>query len=182
MAKPSRTYLPVDLQERFAHQFVRQTPGPVLVVGSLIYPGRLAWRRRHPDGTGVDMLQGEGVDIVADIEDAPLPCKYAHIEVLSVLEHTRRPWIAADNLSSMLLDGGSIFLAVPWVWKFHSYPGDFWRFSHMTLPILFPSVRWECVRYGVNGALVESERSPKTGPEGHLPKMELMAFGVKCGY
>lgn len=180
-ARPSGCCPPHDLQVQFADEFVRQTPGAVLVVGSLIYPGRLDWRVRHPKGVGVDMLAGEGVDVVADVELAPLPDRFAHIEVLSVLEHTQRPWKVAENLEAMLVEGGSIFVSVPWVWRNHSYPHDYWRFSHMTLPILFPSILWETIRYGVLGKLVANGRSPKT-ESGHLPKMELMAFGVKCGY
>lgn len=178
-ARPSGCCPPCDIQTQFADEFVRQTPGPVLVVGSLIYPGRLDWRARHPNGVGVDMLAGDGVGVVANLEYSPLPETFAHIECLSVLEHTERPWKVAENLQEMLVEGGSIFVSVPWVWKYHGYPNDLWRFSHMTLPVLFPSIRWETVRYGVNGRLQESERSPKTGPEGHLPKMELFGFGVK---
>lgn len=182
VAKPSGRSLPADLQERFAQEFVQQTPGPVLVVGSAIYAGRLNWRLRHPQGIGVDMLEDDGVDVVQNLEHAPLSAKFAHIEVLSVLEHTQRPWKVAANLETMLMEGGSIYVSVPWVWKYHGYPDDLWRFSHLTLPILFPTIIWMTVRYGVNGQLQESERSPKTGPEGHLPKMELFGFGVKCTF
>lgn len=170
----------MDLQERFAREFVRQSDGLVLVVGSAIYPGRPDWRLRHPVGIGADMQGGDGVDVVVDIEAEALPVQFAHIEALSVLEHTQRPWKVAENLIAMLRDGGSIFISVPWVWRFHGYPSDYWRFSHMTLPILFPKIDWKVHRYGVNGQLVESERSPKTDASGNLPKMELMAFGVKC--
>lgn len=177
--RPSERSSPDDLQVQFAREFVRQAEGPVLVVGSAIHPGRPDWRLRHPDGIGVDMLRGTGVDVVADIESAPLPTLFSHIECLSVLEHTQRPWKVAEHLTQMLRAGGSMFLSVPWVWRFHGYPSDYWRFSHMTLPILFPAIDWKVVRYAVNGTLVESERSPKTGAYGILPKMELMAFGVK---
>lgn len=170
---------PPDLQRQFRKEFVRQAPGPVLVIGSAIYEGRPNWRDWHPDGLGVDMLQGEGVDFVADLEIEPLSLVVSHIECVSVLEHVQRPWLMAGHIEKMLIDGGSFFLSVPWTWRFHGYPADYWRFSHLTLPILFPSIEWKDVRYGVNGKLTTSERMPKS-QAGFLTKMELLGWGVKC--
>lgn len=167
---------PRDMQAVFRKQYVSQTIGRVLVVGSKLYPTRPNWRDWHPDGFGVDMQEGEGVDFVADLERAPLPQKFSHIECVSVLEHTQRPWLVAQNIEAMLRPMGSLFLSVPWCWNFHAYPNDLWRFSHLTLPILFPSIQWRDVRYAHGEVLTESERSPKGDG---LPKTQVMGWGVK---
>lgn len=57
-----------DLQETFRRKFVKQRKGPVLVVGSKLFPSRPDWRTWHPNGVGVDMQSGDGVDIVAHTE------------------------------------------------------------------------------------------------------------------
>lgn len=167
------------MQKFFRESYVQQTPGRVLVVGSKLYPTRPNWRDWQPDGLGVDMEAGDGVDFVANLEHGPLPKPFEHIECTSVLEHTQRPWKAAENIERMLVHGGSIFLSVPWVWNFHGYPQDLWRFSHLTLPILFPSIDWKVIRYAHGDVLTDSERSPKK-KDGLLPKTQVMGWGIKC--
>ena len=169
---------PPDLQARFRQQFVKPTPGPVLVVGSALYPTRPNWRQWHPDGIGVDMIPGDGVDYVANLETEVLPVQFTHIECVSVLEHAERPWLLAANLEAMLAEGGSLFFSSPWVWRFHGYPVDRWRFSHLALPVLFPSIEWRDVRYRCGDELTESERMPKF-KDGLLTRMEIMGWGVK---
>lgn len=170
---------PRDLQAIFRKQFVQQTPGRVLVVGSKVYPGRPDWRLTHPDGVGVDMEDGPGVNVVANLERGPLRGeKFAHIECVSVLEHSTKPWVLAANLEKMLLPGGSIFISAPWVWRYHGYPQDLWRFSHHALPVLFPSITWTTVRYRCGDELTESERTPKND-SGLLSRMEVLATGIK---
>ena len=34
-----------------------------------------------------------------------------------------------------------MFLSVPWVWRFHGYPSDYWRFSPEALKFLFPGFK-----------------------------------------
>lgn len=54
-----------------------------------------------------------------------------------LLEHLRRPWIAAGNLQAPLAPGGLLFVQVPWVQAFHAFPDDYWRFSLSGLMQLF---------------------------------------------
>lgn len=168
----------IDMQAAFRDAYVPANAGPVFVIGSKIYPGREDWRKRFPMGFGVDMEDGEGVDIVHDIDREPLHMVAGHVECCSVMEHTRRPWLFAENLQASMAPGASIFLSVPWVWRYHAYPGDLWRFSHETLPILFPAIDWRVVKYAVNDQFTDSPRMPKMRG-GLMAKMQLMAYGVK---
>ena len=53
------------------------------------------------------------------------------------LEHVKKPWIAAKNMEKVVSKGGYLYINAPWVWDFHEFPGDYWRFSHQSLDVLF---------------------------------------------
>lgn len=170
------------MESKFRKRYVKQTPGDVLVVGSKIYPGRPDWREVHPHGFGIDMEAGDGVDQVKDLCDPmlwmtwPLNMTFGHVDCLSVMEHSQRPWLMAENLQTIMRPGSSIFLSVPWTWRFHGYPHDYWRFSHMTLPILFPRISWQDVRYSSATKFSKNPRGTRK-EGGSLAKMQLMAWG-----
>lgn len=160
------------------------TPGKTLIVGSKIHDGTEKQDRRklYPDAIGVDMEEGHGVDRVLNLEE-PLPADFgtfAHIECTSVLEHSRRPWLLAANLESCLDDGGTILVAVPWVWRVHDYPGDFFRYTQEGIESLFTSITWERRKFIVENRLAKSV--PKITYRGtrFLARSELIMFGRKC--
>ena len=87
-----------------------------------------------------DIEDSEHIDIQWDLELEPenhLIGKYDLFISTSVLEHVRRPWIAAKNMEKTVSKGGYLYISVPWVWDFHEFPKDYWRFSHQSLDILF---------------------------------------------
>ena len=91
--------------------FASPAGGELLVIGSKVYPGREDRRKLFPDVTGLDMLPGEGVDIVHDLE-LPLDRKFAHIDCVSVLEHCRRPWVVAENICDSLVSRGTLLFDI----------------------------------------------------------------------
>jgi SAM-dependent methyltransferase len=93
--------------------------------------------------TGVDLEAGPGVDIVADLEEPVALGLFAHIDCVSVLEHSRRPWLLAANLERLLQPGGTLFVEAPFVWRIHSYPSDYWRFTVEGVRLLFPHIVWD---------------------------------------
>ena len=95
------------------------------------------------------MQPGPGVDRVLDLEE-PLPADFgpfAHVECMSVLEHSRRPWLLAANIERVLEPGGTLFVTVPFVWRVHGYPDDYWRFTTSGVRELFPRVTWTAEAY-----------------------------------
>lgn len=127
-------------------------PGRALVVGSKIYGGKLDRRTLYADAVGLDLFEGDGVDFVHDLEN-PLPkgLKFSHIDCVSVLEHVRRPWLMAKNIERALVPGGTLLIGVPFVWRVHAYPSDYWRMTAEALEVLFPHIRWKSRRYLVEG-------------------------------
>lgn len=159
---------PSSASEAFEALHVRPEPGRVLIVGSRVYGSREDRRTRHAQAVGVDMLPGPGVDAVIDMETpAALALGvFSHIECVAVLEHSRRPWLLAANLERMLLPGGTIHLTVPFVWRVHAYPHDYWRFTLDGVRQLLPGVAWEALVYA---HVFET-------PKNHLPRTTVDGF------
>ncbi len=140
----------------FVRRFAEMFEAPFLEVGSkdhgstedlrALFAGRGLY-------VGVDMQDGPGVDLVLDVTgdfdqlDAALGRRrFGTIFCLSVLEHCRRPFELARNLTSLLKPGGRICISAPFSWKFHAYPGDYWRFTPQGIELLFPDLRFDAAR------------------------------------
>lgn len=173
--------------EQFEREYVRPLTGPTLIVGSRVFSGKPDRRKLYPDAIGVDRDEGEGVDLSLDMEEpAPAAWRYhfAHVECMSVLEHSMRPWRMAEVIESVLQHGGTLFVSLPWTWRAHNYPADNWRVSPNGLAILFPQIEW------VQRAIVTDRKvfteMPKKHPsrtdengEKYLLRCETVGFGVR---
>lgn len=166
---------------QFEHDHVRMRSGRTLIVGSHVYPGREDRRTLYPDVLGVDMVDGPGVDYVLDMEK-PLPKLgwFDHVECLSVLEHSRQPWLMAANIERLLLPGGTLYVAVPFCWRLHAYPSDYWRFTPEGIRALFPGIEWLAVKLA-SDELFDGPKIKSVKVEDHpyFPRTETLAFGVK---
>ena len=124
--------------------------GPVLEVGSR-YNGRSGNPRilfsKDTDYVGIDMQEGVGVDVVHDMEQPYMSDEFQTVICCSVLEHCARPWLVANNIEAALRRDGNIFVSAPFVWRFHNYPNDYWRFSTEAFKVLFPQIEWEFLYY-----------------------------------
>jgi len=173
---------PYSASEAFEAQHVRPAPGRVLIVGSRVYGSREDRRIRHVEAVGVDMLAGPGVDAVINMEEpAALALgTFAHIECVSVLEHSRRPWLLAANLERMLQPGGTIYLTAPYVWRVHGYPHDYWRVTQDGVRELFPGIAWGALVYA-HHYLTGKNRVPAVEVEGipYFARTEVCGFGRK---
>jgi SAM-dependent methyltransferase len=158
-------------------------PGETLLIGSREYENGVASRRDwFPFVIGVDIEPGPGVDLVHDIEQ-PLPDRlgqFRHIDCCSVLEHVERPWLAAANLEAALAPGGTIVLSVPFVWRVHNYPGDYWRISTAAFQVLFPGIAWR-ERFYVDGKGKRIDRPRGCEFDGAVVmyRCEAVGWGVK---
>lgn len=156
----------------------RPKPGKTLVVGSKCYGKEPDRRLLYPDAVGVDLEEGEGVDFVHDLEK-PLPKEYKfdHIDCCSVMEHCQRPWLMAENLLKAMKPGASILLQVPFVWRVHNYPGDYWRFTLQSFDILFPGVKWERRGYLMDDLYRKLVVSREAKGRKYLRRAEAIGFG-----
>lgn len=116
--------------------------GPILEVGSKDYGNTQPFRKRFErhEYVGIDLEPGNNVDAVLDLSTGTGDLKSNHFGLViccSVLEHCENPWQMAKNLLHVTRPGGLIYVAVPWVWRYHKYPDDYWRFSVAGLKKLF---------------------------------------------
>ncbi len=124
-----------DLNQKiYLEQRLPEVSGRVLEVGSKNYGNTASLRDQYGncEYIGVDFAQGEGVDqVIALCEGSGVLAlnSFDLIICYSVLEHVKQPWLLAANLYQLLGIGGLIYISVPWVWRYHPYPDDYFRFS-----------------------------------------------------
>lgn len=156
-------------QLELVKRWTKNSQGPYLEVGSHDYGTTQDLRSLFPDTdyVGIDMIHGPGVDLTLDLTrpfaeiDAALGHKrFGTMFCLSVLEHCDQPFLMAKNMTDLLAPGGRVILSVPWVFRFHGYPSDYWRFTHEGLKKLFPELIFD----DQEGCTSQ----PKTGETGPL--------------
>ena len=140
-------------QLQYIQRHQEELLGPYLEVGSKDYGSTQDLRRLFSDRDkyiGADMQAGPGVDIVLDFIqnfeeiDATLGgIRFGTIFCLSVLEHCEQPFKMAENLTALMMPKGKICLSVPFSWKIHGYPSDYWRFTPSGVKKLFPKLVFE---------------------------------------
>ena len=130
------------LQARF-REIVAAHPAPrVLEVGSRARSGVLHRDLVGPvsEYVGVDILPGEGVDVVADAhamaavlgeERFDFACSY------DVFEHLAFPWKVVLELNRVLAPGGHVLIVAPQSCGMHDLPWDYFRFSDAAFRSLF---------------------------------------------
>ncbi|MBS1517271.1 MAG: methyltransferase domain-containing protein [Bacteroidetes bacterium] len=135
---------------------------PVLIVGAKHYEfdkENIVRRLKEfgiSDITGIDISEGEGVDFVADItdrEDGFIKSgkeKYATVICMEVLTHVRNPFLAAENLISLLKKGGVAVLSECYVRKISKMPIDLWRFTYDGTKELFSDLEFDDSRARVS--------------------------------
>lgn len=117
----------------------------VLEVGSFNPGSNQNFRNNFPgvEYIGVDIQPGEGVDVVCDFGSKTFYNERLHGSQFdlciccSVLEHSRKPWNIAESITEAVRPGGFAYISVPWVWRYHEYPSDYWRFSPECVKSLF---------------------------------------------
>lgn len=144
-------------QLTYLRHFLPQSEGPVLEVGSKDYGSTANFRDLYPgrEYVGLDMSEGKGVDVVLDLTKSIAPLRENQFGLAiccSVLEHVDKPWIFAQNLTRVVRPGGRLYMSVPWVWRFHAYPDDYFRFSHRGVQSLFDEFTWTAVCFSTNVA------------------------------
>lgn len=172
--------LRTTLALEFMDKYVRPLQGATLITGSKVYKTRHDRRQNYLNALGVDMLPGEGVDLVWNLEQRlPLSAGlFKHAECWSVLEHCKRPWLVANTVEQALVQGGTLHLTVPFVWRIHGFPDDYWRFTTSAIKELFPNIKWKALLYAHHTL---SEEVPGGKVKGHkyFPKCEVFGFGYR---
>lgn len=130
----------------YLQRFKLPHPKYVIEIGSKDHGSNERFRDMIPAEryVGVDIEAGPGVDVVCDVTSGEgLPEGGADLLIsCSVMEHTPKPWKMAEHMSSLVRSGGMLYVVVPWVWRYHMYPDDYFRISFRGLQALFPDFDW----------------------------------------
>jgi SAM-dependent methyltransferase len=175
-------------QLNYARHFIQSQPQRVLEVGSKDYGSTQNFRDVFKAETyvGLDMEPGPGVDRVHDLTTGTGGLgQFDLIICCSVLEHVRKPWLMAENLTSLLAPGGTLYLCVPWVWRYHAYPDDYFRFSWRGVESLFDRLQWSNFHYSSTKATEFWPCNPEAdnavsiihAGNKHLPYLEVHGLG-----
>ena len=98
----------------------------------------------------MDLEAGDNVDVLGDLASGLCGLEEGRFKLIiccSVLEHVKQPWVMAENLTKLLAQGGVLYMSVPFVWRYHAYPEDYYRFTHRGIMTLFPNLDWTEVSY-----------------------------------
>lgn len=121
---------------------------PILIMGSKIYN----YDAKNIETTlrqagfneiiGVDIFDGEGVTVVADICDLNHPyftSKKAYFNTIfcmEVITHVPQPWLVGQNINNLTAAEGHVILSECFVRKFSRMPKDYWRFTYDSFAVI----------------------------------------------
>jgi SAM-dependent methyltransferase len=141
-------------QYRWVERHRDRVRGPVLEIGSRHYAAAVSNDFRGlcagHEYLGVDMSAGADGDMDVDftqdfagVDRQLAGRRFGTILCMSVMEHVSDIIPFANNLTAITAPGGVLFLSVPFVWRFHGYPSDYWRFSPEGVKQLFPQFAFD---------------------------------------
>ena len=84
------------------------------------------------DFTGVDVLEGECVDVVCDAHQLSDFVKHDNYELvysLNVFEHLLMPWKVVLEINKVMKKGGIVMIFTHHAYPLHDLPWDYYRFS-----------------------------------------------------
>jgi hypothetical protein len=178
---PSR----VSSLEQFEARHVKPKAGRTLIIGSHLYgDAKIDRRSLYADVVGIDLESGRGVDRVLNME-CEMPADlgtFDHVECMSVLEHSPRPWLIAQNIERVMNEGATLFLTVPFVWDYHPYSSDYFRFTQEGVRSMFSRIEWDAMHNA--GWRLTKEKKAGRLHIGEIrypfhPRTEICAFGHK---
>ncbi len=134
-------WLAYDINDMFLQSNVSCFSGTIYDLGAGEAPYRDFFLKHAKEYIAVDWgssLHEPKVDILADL-NKPLPiadCAADCVVSLQVLEHLCEPAVMISEAIRILKPGGALVLTVPWQWRVHEEPFDFFRFTPYALRYL----------------------------------------------
>jgi len=117
-----------------------QSNGLTLDIGC----GNSPYIKYFPNRIGLDVKNGEGVDVVGTVYRLPFENeKFDNILCTEVLEHLCSPEEAIKELKRVLKIGGTLVLSTRFLFPLHDTPDDYYRFTKYGLRYLFRD--WETI-------------------------------------
>ena len=125
--------------------------GPVLDVGSYYtqeYAELCDRRSLFPSRpyVGCDIRPGPGVDRIERVEHLSFPDEsFGAVLLLETLEHVAQPERALSEVRRVLAPNGLLLISVPFNYRLHGFPTDYWRFTASGLHTRLEQFDQRCV-------------------------------------
>jgi SAM-dependent methyltransferase len=132
--------------------------GPILDIGSYYQLGYEQWCDRRVlfpglEYVGCDIRPGPGVDRIENAQQLTFSdSSVGAVILLETLEHLPRPKHAVMEARRVLRDDGLLLLSVPFSYRLHGFPTDYWRFTASGIYELLGEFPWKLV-FSVGPAL-----------------------------
>lgn len=92
----------------------------------------------HRNVINADIFPWISTDVVCIGEDLPFDDnQFDYIFCLAVLEHTRKPWLVADEMCRVLKPGGTLLVDFPFLQPVHAYPHHYFNATPLGAASLF---------------------------------------------
>lgn len=80
-----------------------------------------------------------------------------------------------------MASGASIFVSVPFVWRYHAYDKDYWRMTKDGIKALFPRIEWQHLMYAGHELQRKGDRLERHVHKGHpyFARTETVGFGYR---
>lgn len=135
-------------QIEFLHRVKDKINEPILIMGSKMYEydahsiETCLRELGFSDITGVDIYEGDGVNVVADICDLKHPffmekqSYFNTVFCMEVMTHVKYPWLVGANITSLTKNGGHVIMSECFVRKLSRMPTDYWRFTYDSFSVI----------------------------------------------
>lgn len=92
----------------------------------------------HRNVVNADIFPWISTDVVCVGEDLPFEDnQFDYIFCLAVLEHTRKPWLVADEMCRVLKPGGTLLVDFPFLQPVHAFPHHYFNATPLGAASLF---------------------------------------------
>lgn len=135
-----------DLLERGLRLLASRAHGRMLDVGCGDKPYQAMFSSHVTEHVGVDYedtfkgskyAEASRADFIYSGDRLPFDdCEFDTVLSTQVLEHTPRPWALFGEMARVLKPGGTLIVTIPFSYRVHSEPFDFYRFTRYALQTL----------------------------------------------
>ncbi len=148
-------WLVYDITDKFLIKHTSLFNGVIYDLGCGSSPYTKFFLKYADEYVGVDWTESSHdikADVIADLnKPIPVESKVADTVIsMSVLEHLYEPQNMIDEAYRILKPSGNILLQVPWQWRIHEKPHDYFRYSPYGLKYMFEKA-------GFKGIMVEPQ-------------------------
>lgn len=164
------------MEKAFWRRLAALDGGRVLELGSRNRSGNIRkdWLRDGVEYFGMDILEGDNVDVVGDAHELSTlfpPEGFRAVFGISVFEHLLMPWKVAVELNRVLEPGGVVFAGTHQTFPLHERPWDFWRYT---------DEGWSAIFNEATGFAIEQVAMGE--PATIVPRVpHAVTGGVQCG-